>query len=106
MSTQFRASCAFTGVGTYVHTVQTAGVIKAFGALTDINGFSGITFTLQHNGSTIATATTTTATNLNSINLNGMANCAIGDTITFIITSSQTDDLVPNAIKGCFTISQ
>src|ERR1700722_16353605 len=88
-----------SGLNTDTHKVVTSGVYSIYVRTTDIPP-SGIVITVSQTGSTSASFTTPTTSNLqNHIEINAKFNCAAGDILSVVLTSSAPADEPPNMIK-------
>ena len=100
------------GLNTYTYTVVNTGIHTAK-IETDIRASSNITVTISQSGSVSATLATGTVqptilpntTSRSSLILLGLANCAIGDVISFVITSSTPIDQDLNTVKATFRVN-
>lgn len=91
-----------SNLDTYNYTVLSAGMHVAGLAISEIPP-SGITITIQLNGSTVAS---TSAPNLAQqiVQLKTTMNCAINDVISIIVASSSASDQGPQRLKGILDI--
>lgn len=97
-------SNVFTGLGTSTFTVMTAGPHFVAAQCTDVPP-TGLTFTVQFNGTPIATATSPNSIS-QTLGINASTNCTVGDVISFIVSSSTTNDTLFNTVKSIIKISR
>ncbi len=65
---------------------------------------SGLSIVIQQNGSTKATSISPSAAE-NNIDLRIILNCAIGDVISVVLSSSSTSETAINQVKGILKIT-
>jgi len=102
----FDTQKTMVGLNTYQYAVQTAGIHKCSAIVSDLQT-SGLTVTISQSGSVSATIATATEVPLPQPNttgqssriIEGLANCQVGDVISFTLTSSQVDDQQLNTVK-------
>jgi hypothetical protein len=107
----FNTAKSVSGLNTYVYTVTSAAV-HTCGISVEHRESSTMTISIVQAGSvnaTLATMTlpgsTTTAGEPQSIaTLKVAANCAIGDTISFVLTSSSAIDEQLNTVKALLNV--
>jgi hypothetical protein len=105
----FNTEKVYDGLNTYTFTVNTAGMhlcrIKM-----DHRAASTMTIAITQAGSVNTTLNTITVASVpsgspqTSTILQSLANCAIGDVLSFVITSSSTEDQQLNTIKATMNI--
>jgi hypothetical protein len=100
--TNLISSKVISNLDTYIYTVQTAAMHVASIAINELPP-SGITVTIEQNGSPVA-ATSTPAAQQQVINLSATMNCAVNDTISIIVASSSPSDQGPQRFKGILNI--
>lgn len=87
-----------TNLDTYTHTVVSAG-LRIAKALVTIPAGSGLTITIQHNGSTIASSPAPVSLQDSIYVASLPVYCAVNDTISWIIASSAAIDQSTNALQ-------
>ena len=92
-----------TNLDTYIHTVLLNSLYAVSLQLTE-RPPSGCIITIQQNGSTVV-ATSAPAAAQAEINLGTLLQCAVNDTISVIISSSNVADQNKNVLKGILKIS-
>jgi len=108
----FNTEKVMVGLNTYTYTVQVAGLHNAK-IQVDHHQASNLTCTITQSGSvsrTLASGTvqplgSTVTQGQSSIILYGLANCSVGDVISFVLTSSATNDQQLNTIKSTFKVN-
>jgi hypothetical protein len=85
------------GLGTFTFNVLIAGPYYLRAQCTDVPP-SGLSIVLNHNGSPIASSPSLN-TDVQSIEIDAHAYCAISDTLTVVISSSATNDQLLNTVK-------
>lgn len=97
---------ASSGLSTDTHKISVAGVYSIYTRTTDIPP-SGIVATLSQSGSqSVSVSTPTTSPVQKHIELNGKFNCAVGDILSVVLTSSASVDQSPNLIKTIINLKQ
>ena len=96
------SSKIISNLDTYTYTVQNAAMHVASLGINELPP-SGITITLQQNGSTVASTSAPNAAQ-QIVQLSRTLNCAVNDTISFIVASSTPTDQGPQAFKGILNI--
>ncbi len=92
----------FSNLDTYSYTIGSSATHHLAVKLTDVIPPSGVTITIQRNGTTIATAPQATT----EMNVEITLALTAGDVMTFIIASSTFTDSNPNQIKGFINVYQ
>ena len=92
-----------TNLDTYTHTAALASMYKVIIQMTELPP-SGLSVVIQQNGSTVISAAAPAASQ-NHIELQTILNCAISDTISVVLSSSQASDQTINSIKGILKIT-
>jgi hypothetical protein len=102
----------YTGLNTYQYTV-TAASMHNCSIKVEHRDASTMTISIVQAGSNNATLVTTTlvpATNVGDpksvASLNVIANCSIGDTLSFVLTSSTAIDNNMNTVKATINVHQ
>jgi len=92
-------------LGTWTHTTTQASLYSMSVQLLELPP-SGISVLIQHNGSTIATASAPAASqqliNLQALNIF----CAQGDTISTVLSSANPSDALPNIFKALISVGR
>ncbi len=91
------------GLGTYIHTVATAGLFKVSVSSTVVP-VSTLQISIQKNSETALTSAA--AGNQSILNLQTRLNCAINDTITVVLSSSAVSDNQLNTVSSLISISR
>jgi len=91
------------GLGTYVHTVKTAGLFLASISST-MNPISTLEISIQQNSNTPVTITA--ASNQSILNLQTKFQCAVNDTITVVLSSSAVPDNQLNTVSSLIAIDR
>lgn len=97
-------SKSISGLGTYVHTALTSTLYKVSISLSMVPP-SGLTVTISQNATTIASASVSSALQ-QTLALNASIEATMGDALNVVLTSSSSNDTVPNHVKGVLTVSQ
>lgn len=98
-------SNVMAGLGTFTYIVGVAGVHR-FSIQSNLQPPSNLSIVINQNGSPIDSTNTPTI-NTTHIELAAVANCALNDSITFVLTSSASiDNNIPPAIKSIIAISR
>jgi len=92
-----------TNLDTYTHTALLASLYAVSLQLQELPP-SGCTITIQHNGSTVA-STSAPAAAQSVIDLGALILCAVSDTLSIIVASSNPTDQGKNVLKGVLKIS-
>jgi hypothetical protein len=102
----FLTNKVVSNLDTYTYTVTTAAMHVAKVRVQKMPP-SGLTITIQQNGSTKATVTVQPivgSTGQSSQELHVTMNCAVSDVISFVLSSSTAIDQGPNAIKATLDV--
>lgn len=94
------------GLNTYQYTVTTAAMHTCRIKVDKLPG-STMTITINQNGSPIATTTLVAVLpydGQSSAILQACANCAVNDTLSFVLNSSAVDDKQLNTVKATLNI--
>jgi hypothetical protein len=95
-----------SGLSNDTYKVDTAGVYTLNIKTTCIQP-SGLVITLSQTGSTSASVTSATTSPLEDhVEVNGKFNCASGDILHVVVTSSAPVDQPPNLIKTTINLKQ
>jgi len=86
------------GLGTFTYTVQTAGLHGAV-AVSSVLPPSGLSIVIQQNGTTVASSLSPSASSQIVSAYIYPINCAVGDVISFILSSSNSNDTMLNTAK-------
>lgn len=89
---------------TYQFTSITGGLYKVECSVTEVP-VSGLTVAVNQN-STQLSSKTVQSSQEQVLNLQQFVNCAPGDTISVILSSSALEDNTPNTLKGTLVIKQ
>lgn len=101
-----RRSCVMAGLNTETYTVEVAGVIKLSVRATEIPP-SGAIITISQTGSTSSSFATSAPIAIQSqINIENLFNCAVGDVLSVVVSSSNTIDTSYSQIKSTITLKQ
>lgn len=100
--TQIGSGQVISNLDTYTYTIKTAAMHVAKLVINEIPT-SGVIITIQKNGSTV-TSTSAPANAQQVVSLSTTINCAVNDTISFIVASSTPSDQGPNRFKGILNI--
>lgn len=92
------------GLGTYTRTIATANPHSIRCYTTIDNQSSALVITLNLNGTPIATSLTAGPTN-RWLEVDAYAQCAIGDVITVVLTSSSAADSVPGTLQSTISVT-
>lgn len=93
------------GLNSYTYTIQSAGVHNCR-IIVDHRNASTMQVAISQSGSVSAVVGIITLTAVpeggpqNTVILQGTANCAVGDVITFVLSSTTPDDLGLNTMKA------
>lgn len=94
-----------TGLGTWTHTTTQASLYSMAIRCSEIPP-SGLSIVINHNGSPIATSAAPAASqqviNLEAKNIF----CAMGDTISAVLSSGVLIDTQPNTLKASITVGR
>jgi|SRR5579859_8072730 len=91
-------SVTVVGLGTFSKSVTLPGIYEASIVISELPP-SGLSVLIQQNGSTKFSFSSPAATQ-QTINLQGMLNCAANDTIAFVLSSSNVNDEQLNTVKS------
>ena len=91
-----------SNLDTYQHTTKLASLYTVSIQLNEIPP-SGMSIVIKQNGTTMATSLAPSAVQ-SHIELSKLLNCAIGDVLQVVISSSSLSDTGPNAIKALLNI--
>jgi hypothetical protein len=108
----FNTEKTYVGLNTYTYTIKEAGLHNAK-IQVDHHQASNLTVSITQTGSvssTLASGTVqpkgiTVTAGQSSIILYGLANCSIGDVISFVLTSSAANDNQLNTVKSTFKVN-
>jgi len=100
--TKVESSQVISNLDTYTYTVKQAAMHVARLTINEIPP-SGLTITIKQNGSTVV-STSAPAAAQQVVDLSTTLNCAINDTISFVVASTTPSDTGPNAFKGILNI--
>jgi len=95
----------FSNLDTYNYTIQNAGTHTVSAKAQDFTNLSGVSVVIKQNGTILSTSPTQSSTQ-NELNVSYLVNCAAGDVISFVVSSSSPSDSGPNQIKGFFSVTQ
>jgi len=96
------SSKVISNLDTYIYTVNSSAPHVARLTINEIPS-SGITITIQHNGSTVS-STSAPAAQQQVVELMATIPCAASDTISFIVASANASDGFPQVFKGTLNI--
>jgi hypothetical protein len=102
--TSFSHQYQINALDAYNYTIQTAGVHIVKVRISDVTTPAGITVVIKQNGTTLATASAPAAQSGKPITLNVLANCAVNDVMSVVVTSTTASDSAPNQIRGTINI--
>lgn len=102
--TKLSRSTVINQLDTYFHTTLAATMYTVEVSMTDVPP-SSLLVAIQQNGSTKLTSTAESATQ-NHTEARVTMNCAIGDTLTIVVSSTAPIDSQLNNIKGIINIRQ
>jgi hypothetical protein len=91
-----------SNLDTYQYTTQLASLYTVSMQLNEIPP-SGVSIVINQNGTPMATSLPPSAVQ-SHIELSVLLNCAIGDVLTVVVSSSSLSDTGPNAIKALLNI--
>jgi hypothetical protein len=95
-----------SGLSTDTFKVTTAGLHSIYARSTVIQP-SGLVVTLSQSGSTSASVVSSTTSPMQEeVEVNGKFNCAVGDILSVVVTSSAPVDQPPNLIKTIINLRQ
>src|ERR1700678_1990847 len=96
----------FSGLGTDVHQVKTAGMYNLNVQTTELPP-SGLVITLSQSGSmSVSVSTPATGPIQEVVGINQLFNCAVGDILSVTFSSSASADQPPNMIKSAINLRQ
>jgi hypothetical protein len=101
----FNHEYVFSNLDTYQYTIQSTNLHTVSVKMNDKVLLNNLSVIIKQNGTTKATSSVT-AGNPNELNLSVLLNCASGDTIQVVVSSSDPLDSAPNRIKGFININQ
>lgn len=97
---------ASSGLSTDTFKVLQAGVHSIF-VRTTVKDPSGLVITISRSGSSSDSVASPAASGqTNHVELNAKFNCAIGDILSVVVTSSASVDQPPNLIKSIINLRQ
>lgn len=103
---QLNQPCAASGLSTDTFKVGAAGIYSLYVNST-VQTPSGITITLSQSGSQSSSYSSPIASaQTNHVEANTKFNCAIGDVISVVVSSSAPIDQPPNLIKSVINLRQ
>jgi hypothetical protein len=95
-----------SGLSTDTYKVSAADMYQIFVRTTDLPP-SGAVITLSQSGSqSVSVSTPTTSPKQRHIEINAKFNCAIGDILSVVVSSSAPVDQPPNLIKTTINLKQ
>ncbi len=96
-------SKSISGLGTFSHT---AGASQPYllSISCTVPDSSGLVLSIMQNSTTLATASVTSPSQ-HTLQLQAPCEATIGDVMAFVLSSSASADVVPNAIKGVCNVS-
>lgn len=97
-------STSVAGLTTSTFTALTANTFTVL-VETTLVAPTGVQIVINHNGSPVETSAVA-STNASSIGLGAQIACAIGDTISVVLTSSIVNDSIANNVKSNINIVQ
>lgn len=98
--------CGSSGLSTDTHKILVAGLYSLYVSSTELPP-SGLVITLSQSGSvTVSVNTPSTSPLQQVVNINHQFNCAVGDILSVVLTSSAPLDQPPNMIKTTINLRQ
>jgi len=102
---EFSSTQVISNLDTYTYTVKSAAVHYASAQLEALNLPSSLALTISQSGSRSASVSSPAmAAGQSVLDLSASFNCAAGDVISFVISSSAASDQAINSIKGILNI--
>jgi hypothetical protein len=93
----------FTGLGTFTYNVTVAGLYFASCTSSELPP-SGLSIVINQNGSPVVSSATVQPAQM-IVSAQTQISCAVNDVITFVLSSSNANDLSANTIKSTIVIT-